>query len=168
MKRVESKVTQTKGLRGLSLQSRDPFALSDIHLGLQHCCPPVSSNDNGAVSSSILYSLFLRLLFPLALSFHHPHKNKQDLRSAWGDPQKEGPGPLLDDPEVFFPLPYSLLTGVLSSSEGRCLTKALETCYVKFSLATRYIGQYPLCGLNYVSQNSDVETLTPNVTVSRD
>ena len=126
-----------KGLRAY-LCTRHPFpdvgpgrrllGSSAVHLGAWHCHPPVPG-DSGAASSSTLYSL-LCLPFAPVLSFHHPHKNKKALCSAWGDPQMEGPEPLQDEYGAFFRLPYSLLIGALLSSEGRCLAKVLETFHL--------------------------------------
>lgn len=137
IKRSESKVTQTRGLKELSLHQASfsgcgPWAQllgsSAVHLGPWHCHPP-APGDSGAASSSTLYSL-LCLPFAPVLSFHHPHKNKKALCSAWGDPQMEGPGPLQDEYGAFFLLPDPLLIGALLSSEGRCLAKVFETFHL--------------------------------------
>lgn len=105
IKRVESKVTQTKGLKGLLLhwasfpqcgpctETPMPHRCS---LGLLYCRPTAFTSDRG--NSVVLHSTltFLApLFFVLALSLDQHHKNKTAL--AWGGLQTQGPGPLKND-----------------------------------------------------------------------
>lgn len=113
IKRVESKVTQMKGFKGLFLrqasfsQCGPHVNISLLHrssLGLLHWGPLLPTSDCG--SSSDLHSTptFLAPLFCSACLPHH--ENKMALCIVWGDPQTQGPQLPQDEQEAFFLLPY--------------------------------------------------------------